>query len=390
MAVASIEWPVGSETQPQVPMLNAEDIQRLVHERSSFVRSEVAEKICRDFNANLLSPHERGIAADIFRLLVKDAESRVRKVMANALKDNLAAPYDIILTLATDVDEDVAAPVLEHSFVLSEQDLMNIITASKSVGHMLSIAKRETLSKPLSHALIETGEMPVIEEVVMNRGASLSDTSLAMLLEEHSRDSSILEALVMRGGLPYGFAERLFQAVSDNLKKQLSKRYRFSNAPAEDALSAARETATLQFLSPWMSETDILALVRDIHKGKRLTPSMLIRSLCIGDLRFFEAAMATRAGIPVSNTRILMLDPGPLGFKALYDSAHMPEEYLDAIRIMLNLALEETQYGEYRASDFCEQMITRITREGHDKTVPHMSTLLMMLGRAMRDGRTIH
>lgn len=392
MAIASLKSSVVSDSmQPKVtvPMLSAEDIGRLLHERSSYVRGEVAEKICRDFNADALSPQEREIATDIFRLLARDAETRVRKVIANALKDNLSAPHDIILALAHDVEE-VAAPVLEHSFVLSEQDLMDIIQAGRSLGHMLAVAKRETLSKPLSHALVETGEIKVVEQVVLNRGASLSDTSFAMLLEKHSEHQSVLEALVMRGGLPYGFAERLFQTVCDSLKRQLSKRYRFSAPPVEDALNAARETATLQFLSPWMSEQDIIHLVQDIHRNKRLTPSMVIRSLCIGDLRFFEAAMAARAGIPVSNTRILMLDPGPLGFKALYDSAHMPEEYLDAIRVMLTLALEETQYGEYRSSDFCERMTTRILQAGYDKSVPHMGTLLLMVGRAMREGRTIH
>jgi uncharacterized protein (DUF2336 family) len=364
------------------------DIEQLITERSGFVRSEVAEKICRDFNANLLTPQERDIATDIFRLLMRDAELRVRKTLANALKDNLSAPHDVVVALAKDSLE-VAAPILEHSFVLTEQDLMSIVSAAKELGYMQAIAKRETLSKPLSHALIETRENKVIEQVVLNRGAALSDTSLAMLLKDHGRNQSIMESLVMRGGLPHSFAERLFSAVSDNLKKQLSKRYRFS-APAESPVRAARETATLQFLSPWMSEQNIVELVREIDRNKRLKSSMIIRSLCIGDLRFFEVAMAQLAGVPVSNARLLMLDPGPLGFKALYDSARMPEEYLEAVKVMLHIALSETEYGEYRASDFCQRMIERITAEGHDKSVPSMNILMTMIARAMHDGRTLH
>lgn len=389
MSVASLEPSVIPAGELAARALSPNDIAQLIHERSGFVRSEVAEKICRDYNANVLSLSEREIALDIFRLLARDAELRVRKTLSMALKDNLSVPHDIILQLAHDTVE-VAAPVLQHSFVLSEQDLMDIIASSKELGHLLAIAKRETLSKPLSHNLIESREPKVIEQVVLNRGAALSETSLAVLLKEHGKNQSVLEALVMRGGLPYSFAERLFHAVSETLKKQLSKRYRFQAAPQEDALTAARETATLQFLSPWMSEQDILSLVMEIDKNKRLTPSMVIRSLCIGDLRFFEAAIARRAGIPVSNARILMLDPGPLGFKALYDSAHMPGEYLEAVKVMLNIAMRETEYGEYRSSDFCQRMIERITAEGHDKAVPHMSTLLTMVGRALYDGRTLH
>ena len=369
--------------------LSQADIEQLIHERSAFARSEIAEKICRDFNANTMSAHERDVAMDIFRLLIRDTEVRVRKTIASALKDNLSVPHDIIFDLANDVI-DVSAPVLEHSFVLSETDLMQLVASSKDVGRLMAIAKRETLSKPLSHALVETREHKVIETVVLNRGAAMSDTTLNVLLDEYKRHDGILEALVYRGGLPYAFAERLFHAVSESLKKHLTKRYRFGGAQLESATQAARETATLQFLSPWMSAQDIIGLVSEMARNKRLTSSVVIRSLCIGDLRFFEAAIATLAGIPVSNARILMLDPGPLGFKALYDSAHLPAEYLPAVKVMLSIALEETDYGDYRASDFCQRMIERITGEGHDKRVPHMSTLLTMVGRAVNDGRTLH
>lgn len=386
---SAISMVATNAVQMSGPVLSQADIELLIHERSGFVRSEIAEKICRDYNMNMLSISEREVAADIFRLLIRDAEMRVRKTIASALKDNLSVPHDIIFNLANDVLE-VASPVLEHSFVLSESDLMQIVTASKDVGRLLAVSRRETISKSLAHALIETREHRVIESVITNRGAALSDTSLSVLLEEYRRSDGILEALVYRGGLPYSFAERLFQAVSQNLKKQLTKRYRFAAPHAGSVVHAARETATLQFLSPWMSHQDIIELVQEMASNKRLTTSVVIRSLCIGDLRFFEAAIANMTGIPVSNARILMLDPGPLGFKALYDSAHLPPEYLPAVHIMLRHALEETHYGDARESDYCQRMIERITAEGHDKRVPHMTTLLSMLGRAVYDGRTLH
>lgn len=388
-AITSTVYPTGAAAVSASSSLTHSDIERLIHERSGYARGEIAEKICRDFNANTLSAHERDVALDIFRLLIRDAEIRVRKTIAAALKDNLSVPHDIIFDLANDAIE-VAGPVLEHSFVLSENDLMQLAVSSTDVARLMAIAKRETLSKPLSHVLIETREHKVIQTVVLNRGAALSDTSLTVLLDEYKRNEGILEALVYRGGLPYAFAERLFAAVSENLKKQLTKRYRFSASQAESTMQAARETATLQFLSPWMTQQDIVNLVTEMARNKRLTSSVVIRSLCIGDLRFFETAIAILAGIPVSNARILMLDPGPLGFKALYDSAHLPADYLPAVKLMLSIALEETDYGDYRASDFCQRMIERITSEGHDKRVPHMSTLLTMVGRAVHDGRTLH
>jgi uncharacterized protein (DUF2336 family) len=195
---------------------------------------------------------------------------------------------------------------------------------------------------------------------------------------------------VYRGGLPYAFAEKLFALVSDSLKKALTRRYRLSFHVVEEATERARETATLQFLSPWMSQQEITRLVDQMYRGKRLTSSIVIRSLCIGDLRFFEASLAKLAGVPAANARILILDPGPLGFKALYDSAQMPEAFYPAVKLMVRLALDETEYGTYRAADFGQRMMERIAAGGFDKTVEHMGTLIAMIGRGVVERATIH
>jgi len=210
------------------------------------------------------------------------------------------------------------------------------------------------------------------------------------VIDQFGRDSSVLEEMVYRGGLPSEFAETLFTKVSDSLKKQLSKKYRLSKHVIENAGEAARETATLQFITPWMSQQDIIKLVDQMHRNQRLTDSVMIRSLCIGDLRFFEAALAKRVGIPSSNARILMLDPGPLGFKALYESAHLPASFYEAINLMLRFALQETEYGTYRNNDFAYRMAEHIQKDGYDKSVANMDLLLIMIGRAFHDRPTIH
>ncbi|MFN7401888.1 MAG: DUF2336 domain-containing protein, partial [Alphaproteobacteria bacterium] len=230
----------------------------------------------------------------------------------------------------------------------------------------------------------------VLKEVVSNRNAALAETTLEMILEEFSREHDVLEELVYRGGLPYAFAEKLFSKVSDNLKKTLTRRYRLSLHVVEEATEMARETATLQFLAPWMSQQEISRLVDQMYRGKRLTHSIVLRSLCIGDLRFFETALAKLVGIPVANARILIIDPGPLGFKALYDSAQLPEAFYPAVKLMLRLALEETQYGTYRATNFGQRMVERIASGGFDKSVEHMDTLMSMIGRGMSDRATLH
>lgn len=377
-------------TQERAVNITPEDIQLLIKEPSAAMRGRIADKITTGYNSGLFTDAENTLAVEIFRLLLRDTEMRVRKVLSEQLKENMNVPHDVIFALANDVTE-IAVPILQHSFVLTEEDLIGIVQATREVPKLKAIAQRDSISKSLAHSLIETHVPEVVKEVVGNRSASLAETSLEMLLEDFSRDNNVLEELVYRGGLSPAFAEQLFSKVSDQLKKSLTRRYRLNMHVVEEATEAARETATLQFLSPWMSQQDIQKLVDGMFKAKRLTHSVIIRSLCIGDLRFFETALAKLVGIPVSNARLLVLDPGPLGFKALYDSAQMPQAFYPCIKVMLRLALDETEYGTYRATDFGQRMVERITSGGYDKAVEHMDTLLALVGRGMMEQRaTVH
>lgn len=360
--------------------IDRDDIAQLVREPSAAQRSRIAEKICIGFNSGQFTDSEIRLATDIFRLLLKDTELKVRRVLADQLKENLRVPHDIIWTLANDKPE-VALPVLQYSFVLSEDDLVALVKATKQVAKMRAIALRQSISKPLCKTLLEKGDREVAHILIGNRSAHMDEEELLAVLAAYGNEYNILEELVYRGGLPYSFAEKLFYKVSGNLRKQLTKKYRLNKAAVEEAENTARETVTLQFLSPWMSQQDINNLVAEMDRSGRLTDSLIIRSLCIGDVRFFEASIARRVGIGVSNAKILIADPGPLGFKALYASAKLPEAFYECVKVLLKLANDETQYGTYVTHDYCNRMMAHIVSGGYDKTVQNMDIMLTMIGR---------
>ena len=90
--------------------LNEQDVKRLLSSPDRDVRAEIAGKIAAQHPR--LTEHERKLAEDILRLMVKDAEVRVREALSRQLKENPLLPHDLALTLAQDVDE-VALPFLQ-------------------------------------------------------------------------------------------------------------------------------------------------------------------------------------------------------------------------------------------------------------------------------------
>src|SRR5690606_26684013 len=80
------------------------------------VRMELARKIGR------LLPDISGEEAalllkrtiEIIEILAKDQTAAVRAIVAEALKDSQKVPRKVVMTLARDVEEIVAAPILEY------------------------------------------------------------------------------------------------------------------------------------------------------------------------------------------------------------------------------------------------------------------------------------
>ena len=118
--------------------LTEADVARLLDDPSTEHRVDTAKKMAQGFNEESLSASEREMAEDIFRLMIKDAEVRVREALAQTLKENPTVPHDIALKLANDV-VSVALPMLQFSEVLSDTDLVEIVK-SQDVSRQVAIA----------------------------------------------------------------------------------------------------------------------------------------------------------------------------------------------------------------------------------------------------------
>jgi uncharacterized protein (DUF2336 family) len=367
------------------------DLEQLQKEPSPKARAQVARKIASDYAARLYTRPEEEIALEIFRLLTRDAEIKVRAELSIQLRDSIDLPRDIALRLAHDV-EVVAIPFLEASCVLSEDDLIEVAVSTKKVAILNAIARRESVSQELSAALLFKGDESVISTLAANLNASIHEDDILELLRNPiiTKNDTVLESLVERGGLSLRVTEKLFSVVSDSLKQQLTEKYHLLSHIAEDSVRSARELAMLGITSGSGRGADIEKLVDQLYAKKRLTFSIIVRALCQGDLRFFEASMAKLAGVPTINARILILDPGPLGFKSLYQTTPMPAGFLAALKLVLTIVLQETDYGRISKHNIKQRIVERIMDSGATESVDNLDYMVALIGRTDRHDATVH
>ncbi len=74
-------------------VLTQRDVARLLKEHSVAARAETAAKIGAEFSGGTMDSPARAIAEEIFRMMLRDAEMRVRKELSESLKHSSLVPH---------------------------------------------------------------------------------------------------------------------------------------------------------------------------------------------------------------------------------------------------------------------------------------------------------
>lgn len=360
--------------------LSKEDVERLLNAPLAENRAEAARKVAGAYTYSL-SDSERLLAEDIFRIMVRDAEARVRAALSETLKDSPTVPHDVAVTLARDVAA-VSAPMLRHSEVLTDEDLVDILHGQPAEAGK-EIARRAHVSERVSNAVIDTGDRRAVSRLMDNDGADIAADGLEKVLARFGGDEAVTTGMVHRHALPLRISERLVSLVSGRLRDYLVTHHSLSSDIASDLVLQGRERATMALLVPGSDTMEVQDLVDSLFRNGRLTATILFRALAMGDMVFFESGLARLVGIPVVNAQALIHDPGRRGLRLLMEKASVPAGLAAAIEVALSVA-EETDYdgGPDDRERYRRRMIERFLTKFESVDSENFEYLMARMGRA--------
>ncbi len=351
--------------EPVLMQLTQDDVVKLMADPSSEVRAETTAKIASQFTLEALSPAERQIAEDIFRKLVKDVELRVREALASHLKNSPELPHDVAMALAHDVDS-VSLPMIKFSEVLTDEDLIEIVR-DHGEAKQVAVAQRPSVSPRVADALVDTGNEKAVARLVANDGAKLNEKLLGRVMDEYQASDSVSDSLARRPNMPAAVSAQLVEKLTERLQDFLLSKHDVSPDIASNLILQARERATMSLVDFGSTDTELDNLIEQLLRKDQLTSSLLLRSICMGDINFFERAIARLADLPLQNARILIHDQGSLGLESIYMKADLPKQLFPAFRAGTDL-IRETEYdgGANDRARFIERMLERILTQFED------------------------
>ncbi|MDE2466103.1 MAG: DUF2336 domain-containing protein [Alphaproteobacteria bacterium] len=199
---------------------------RLARSRDEEVRAELARKIGRLLPGLTQEASEevRRLTLDTLQCLADDEMPRVRAILAEGIKSLTCVPRKLIRKLARDV-ECVSAPILEYSPLLSDADLIDIITTVGAHHALLAIAKRRPLTAAVSDLIVAAQDIPAVAALLNNADANIRTKTLEKIAEQAESIGAWQGPLSLRAGLSQRAIRRIAGFAGAALIERLSQRH---------------------------------------------------------------------------------------------------------------------------------------------------------------------
>ena len=301
------------------------------------VRAEATRSLARAWLISDLSEDDRAGAEGALLMQLDDASPLVRQAMAEVFARSGEAPAAIIRALSLD-QPSVAVPVLEHSPLLIDADLVDIV-ATGNCETQCAIARRINLPPSVCAAIAEVGTAEAALELIENAYAELAPFSWDRIVARHGHLAAIRESMLVLEDLPAATRLALVAKLSETLAQFVVAKNWLSADRAGRIASEARDRSTVNIAAVSRGD-DMRGLVQHLRATSQLTAGLILRALLSGNLELFEAALAELSDLPRSRVAALLHDRGGASLHALLRRAGLPESTFAAFRVALEVSHE--------------------------------------------------
>src|ERR1700677_4282098 len=300
-------------------------------------RAEATRALARAWLISDLSTEDREAAEGALLMLLDDASPLVRQAMAEVFARSHDAPAAIVQALAVD-QPSVALPVLEHSPLLIDADLVEIV-ATGNCEMQCAIARRIKLPASVCAAIAEVGTPAAALELIENAYAELAPFSWDRIVERHGHLAAIRESMLVLEDLPAATRAALVAKLSDTLAQFVVARNWLSADRAVRVAGEARDRSTVKIAARSRGD-DMRGLVRHLRATGQLTAGLILRALLSGNLDLFDHALAELSGLPQARVSALLHDRSGASLQALLRRAGLPESTFAAFGAALEASHE--------------------------------------------------
>ena len=287
--------------------------------------------------------------------LAVDPVTDVRRALADGVVGIATLNADILFSIISD-DDDIALPFLSATPALGHWHMLAVLRVGDE-ARQACVALRPDLSDEAKQHILASSPLGVNLLLFENPSVTFSDEDYHALYKRFGHAGPMVDRLLACSDLPLDIRIMQAKRASNRIHQLMAERGWLPANDAAELVADAEETAVLRILTE-AEEQELASLVAFLLGKAMLTPSIIVRAACLGEMRVVERALAHLSGIPLRRTRELMQGKGLTGFKGLHGKAGLPASCYWILQAACDVALDEAEEGiTLGAEDFGRRLI---------------------------------
>ena len=245
---------------------------------------------------------------EVLDILAKDQLPRVRQILSEELKHSDKVPKRVVKRLAKDVELVVAAPILEYSPLLSDEDLLEIITAGPVEGGLNAVARRANVSVSISDAIVRANDIPAVAALLGNKNAQIREETLDQVIEKAEQLGEpgipMHEPMARRPGLSKRALRRIAGFVTSSVLHILQERHDLDEETAQEI--ATRVKDRMEDDESQKLTNEALERAQMLHEKDMINDKGLAKAIAAGDREMVTHALALQTMMPLDIVKRIM------------------------------------------------------------------------------------
>ncbi len=337
-------------------------------------RIDTGHSIIDMMETSNITDEERQALSKLLLKLTVDPIKTVRQEMAIALADLPDLSEDLVFSIIAD-DDELALPFLATTRSLNPQ-MMSAIVKIGDANRKLVIAARGDCHTEAVGILIRQGDVDILTELLENHSVVLSEGQYEKIIELLGDDPAIAQLLNRRRDMPIRLKARLVRAACENMRAAIPTSDVSLTIKSQRTVETAEEEAILQIAAS-ADSTDCSALVSYLCDQQQLTPSLILRAVCTGEMLLVETALALLSGLQPARIQNLIYAQNALSLRAVHSRARLPKVLFNPLRVATDVQKARRQIDASKSPDhFGKQMIEAILTR-YESFEPEQRTKLL-------------
>jgi uncharacterized protein (DUF2336 family) len=367
-------------TEQPSPGLDISVFEKVLEQGSPEDRKRLAIELATLTAAEETPESERAAVVPVLLKLAVDAVKEVRRAMAAGLTASRRLHPDLLFTMVADEDE-IALPFLENCPALDSCRMLAILRVGDG-PRQTAIARRGDVTHEVTKDICEHREQVACVALLDNRSATLKAAEYQALYRRFGQDGEIVERLIARDDLPLDIRVLQAKRASNRMHQLMAEKGWIAANDASELVADAEETAILRILLE-ASPEECHRVIAFLVAKKLLTPSIIVRAACLGEMSVVERALAHLANVPPGRARHMLYSDA---LRTLHAKSGLPQSCLPILRAAADVAREMQADGlRLNADGFGRRLIEMLMTHYEGMRVSDRAKALEFVARFAQD-----